>query len=152
MRTITAATAFKMPLYGIGSMLSASSELLIEASKHPASVLCTLRRDKSKQAKRLVWSEATDRHTWRSQACNKGLLLSGLKNLLLVWSEATDRHTWRSQACNKGLLLSDQNFFGLPFHYFSDFQDIDFLCLEKLYQSNFTAAKSGNGSSRLFCF
>ena len=53
---------------------------------------------------------------------------------------------------NKGLLLSDRGFSGRHPHSFSDFQDRDFLCLEKLYQSNFTAAKSSNGLSRLFVF
>ena len=54
---------------------------------------------------------------------------------------------------NKGLLLSDRSLSGRDFHSFSNFQDIDSLCLEKLYQSNFTAAKSSNGLSRLFlCF
>ena len=52
----------------------------------------------------------------------------------------------------KGLLLSDRSLSGHKFHFFSDFQGIDFLCLKKLYQSNFTAAKSCNGLSRLFLF
>ena len=34
MRTITATTAFKVPLYGISLPVSISSELLTEASKH----------------------------------------------------------------------------------------------------------------------
>ena len=51
---------------------------------------------------------------------------------------------------NKGLLLSDRNLSGRQLHSFSDSQGADFLCLEKLYQSNFTAAKSSNGLSRLF--
>ena len=53
---------------------------------------------------------------------------------------------------NKGLLLPDRSLSGLQLHSFSDFQGVDFLCLEKLYQSNFTAAKSSNGLSRLFYF
>jgi hypothetical protein len=52
---------------------------------------------------------------------------------------------------NKGLLLPARSLFGRQLHSFSDSQGIDFLCLEKLYQSNFTAAKSSNGLSRLFC-
>ena len=35
---------------------------------------------------------------------------------------------------------------------FSDAQGVDFLCLEKLYQFDFTAVKSSNGLSRLFLF
>ncbi|MBR2440407.1 MAG: hypothetical protein IKB25_09450, partial [Lentisphaeria bacterium] len=51
---------------------------------------------------------------------------------------------------NKGLLLSDRSFSGRQFPIFSDFQGMGSLCLEKLYQFNFTAAKSSNGLSRLF--
>ncbi|MBR2441373.1 MAG: hypothetical protein IKB25_14340, partial [Lentisphaeria bacterium] len=51
---------------------------------------------------------------------------------------------------NKGWLLPDQSLSGRKLHSFSDFQDMDSLCLEKLYQSNFTAAKSNNGLSRIF--
>ena len=51
---------------------------------------------------------------------------------------------------NKCLLLPDRSLSGHKFHFFSDFQGTDFLCLENLYQSNFTAAKSSNGLSRLF--
>ena len=51
---------------------------------------------------------------------------------------------------NKGLLLPDRSLSGRQFHIFSDSQGTESLCLEKLYQSNFTAAKSSNGLSRLF--
>ena len=53
MRTITATTAFKMPLYGISSLLSAlqRSRSFFQERKQPASVASQLlRRDKSKQA------------------------------------------------------------------------------------------------------
>ncbi|MBR2508124.1 MAG: hypothetical protein IKB71_00090, partial [Lentisphaeria bacterium] len=51
---------------------------------------------------------------------------------------------------NKGLLLSDRSFSGRQFPFFSDFQGMGSLCLEKLYQSNFTAAKFSNELSQLF--
>ena len=60
-------------------------------------------------------------------------------------------HASASKPLNKGLLQPDQSFFGQRFHKNSDIQDAIFLCLGKLYQSNFTAAKSSNGLSRLFC-
>jgi len=100
----------------------------------------------------LVWSGATDKRDWQSQAHNKGLLQSEAENLLLVWSGATDRRDWQSQAHNKGLLQSGRNFSGRQIQSLSDSQSTGSLCLEKLYQSGFTAAKSSNGSSRLFCF
>ena len=53
---------------------------------------------------------------------------------------------------NKGLLLPDRSLSGHQLHSFSDSQGVDFLCLENLYQSNFTAAKSSYGLSRLFAF
>ena len=108
MRTITATTAFKMPLYGINFPLSAcpvSSTVFRNTEK----LSCANEVNASKQA-------------------NKPLFL------------------------NKGLLLPDRDFSGRQIHSFSDFQGIDFLCLENLYQSNFTAAKSSNGLSRLFLF
>ena len=52
----------------------------------------------------------------------------------------------------EGSLLPDRSLSGHQLHSFSDFQGIDSLCLEKLYQSNFTAAKSNNGLSWLFLF
>lgn len=51
---------------------------------------------------------------------------------------------------NKGLLLPDRNLAGHQRHFFSDSQGIESLYLEELYQSNFTAAKSSYGLSRLF--
>ena len=87
MRMTTATTALKMPLYGISFLLSASSELLTEASKP----------------------------------------------LFLI----------------KGLLLSGRNLSGHKFHKNSDIQDAISLRLEKLCQSNFAAAKSSYGLSRL---
>ena len=54
---------------------------------------------------------------------------------------------------SKGLLLSGRNHFGFQSHTFSAFQDMGSLRLEKLYLSDFTAAKSSNGSLRpFFCF
>jgi len=50
------------------------------------------------------------------------------------------------------LLLPDRSLSGRQFHSFSDAQGVDFLCLEKLYQSNFTAAKSNYGLSRFFVY
>ena len=50
-----------------------------------------------------------------------------------------DRNTPLSKM-NKGLLLSGRNHFVFQSHTFSAFQDTDFLCLKKLYLSNFTAA------------
>ena len=63
-----------------------------------------------------------------------------------------DRSKQQMQAFvnNKGLLLSDRNIFGQRFHQNSSIQDAISLCLEKLYQSNFTAAKSSYGLLRLF--
>ena len=45
------------------------------------------------------------------------------------------------------LLLSASNFFRNKFHTIAVFQDATSLCLEELYQSNFTVAKSCCGSS-----
>ena len=117
MRTITATTAFKMPLYGISFPLSAcpvsstvfrNSEKLscvneVSASKHPASV---------------------------------------------AEHDSTPRQ--EQVSVNKGLLLPDRSLSGRQLHTFSDFQDTEFLYPEKQYQSNFTAAKSSNGLSRIF--
>lgn len=50
----------------------------------------------------------------------------------------------------KSLLLSDRSLPDRQFYYFSDSQGIESLYLEELYQSNFTAAKSSYGLSRLF--
>ena len=93
-----------------------------------------------------------DKRDWRSQACNKGLLLPEAADLLLVQRGAMDRRDWRSQACNKGLLLPDRSLSDLKFHKNSSIQNTISLCLEKLYQSNFTAAKSSYGLSRLFVY
>ena len=100
MRTITATTAFKMPLYGISFPLSAFQE-----------------------------SSTVFRHSEKLSCANEV-----------------------SASKPKGLLLPDRSLSGHQLHSFSDFQGVDFLCLEKLYQSNFTAAKSSNGLSRLFLF
>jgi len=100
MRTITATTAFKMPLYGISFPLSAFQE-----------------------------SSTVFRHSEKLSCANEV-----------------------SASKPEGLLLPDRSLSGHQLHSFSDFQGIDSLCLEKLYQSNFTAAKSSNGLSRLFVF
>ena len=102
MRTITATTAFKMPLYGSGYPLSAHS------------VSSTVFRNTEKLS------------------CTNEVSASKLEV--------------------KNLLLYDRSLSGRQFRIFSDSQGIDFLCLEKLYQSNFTAAKSNNGLSWLFLF
>ena len=102
MRTITATTAFKMPLYGISFPLSAFQE-----------------------------SSTVFRNFEKLSCANE----VGASKPLFI---------------NKGLLLTDRSLSGHQLHSFSDFQGVDFLCLEKLYQSNFTAAKSSNGLSRLF--
>ena len=102
MRTITASTAFKMPLHGISLLLSASPE-----------------------------SSTVFQSSEKLSCANE----VGASKPLFI---------------NKGLLLTDRSLSGHQLHSFSDFQGVDFLCLEKLYQSNFTAAKSSNGLSRLF--
>lgn len=53
---------------------------------------------------------------------------------------------------NKGLLLSDRSLSGRQLHSFSDFQDIDSLCLEKLYQPNVLQPRSPAMDYRGFCF
>ena len=100
MRTITATTEFKMPLYGINFSLSA----------HPV-------------------SSTVFRNTEKLSCANE---VSASK------LEVKCLHT------------TDRDLSGRHFHSFSDFQGIESLCLEKLYRSNFTVAKSSNGLSRLF--
>lgn len=133
--------AFKMPFNGICVPLSELQEFLIKGSSSfgviPAFSFAEAMEDRSKQAS-------------KPYIYNKGLLPYRAELLLLVWSKATDRRDWRRQAHNKGLLLSDQNLSCRRFHIFSDFQDTDFLYLDKLYRSDFTAADSSNGASRLF--
>ena len=100
-----------------------------------ALVFCYLHPQASKQASKPLFK-------------NKGLLISETENLLLVRSNAMDRLDWQNQAFNKNLLISDHI---LPGQQFNSSQGTVSLCFEKLYQSNFTAAKSRNGSLRLFC-
>ena len=102
MRTITATTAFKMPLYGIGFPLSA----------------CPV-------------SSTVFRNSEKLSCVNE---VNASKHLLN----------------NKCLLLPDRSLSDRQLHTFSDFQDTEFLYPEKQYQSNFTAARSSNGLSRIF--
>ena len=71
-----------------------------------------------------------------------------------LWKTVLRDRSERKQTfiLNKGLLLSDRSLSGRQFHSSSDFQGIYFLCFEELYQSDFTAAKSSNGLSRLLIF
>ena len=82
MRTITATTAFKMPLYGISFPLSAFQE-----------------------------SSTVFRNFEKLSCANE----VGASKPLFI---------------NKGLLLTDRSLSGHQLHSFSDFQGVDFLCLE----------------------
>ena len=144
MRTITAATAFPVPLYGISSLLSAhsaSSAVFRDTEKLP----CANEVSASKQASKQGSPRLCFVLPWQASSHAVGCRASALSCLHCASFDG-------QASAKRGLFFHDRNLSGRQYHFFSDFQGMDLLCLENRYQSHFTTAKSSNGSLRLFAF